>query len=290
MDRCCPNSSCLSDANGLNPTKDGFFRRASDSRLIQRFKCKICQKKFSSATFQKTYRQKKTRINKMLNDYLSSNVSQRRCAILLNVSRKTIERRFRFLGFHKKEEHFKFINTLSDIKVVQLDELQTIEHSKCKPLSVPVVVDPRTRKILCFDVASMPATGHLAKISRKKYGKRKDERQKALTRVLKKLQPILDEDVEFITDECPFYPKLIKKYFPKATHTTVKGSKSSVAGQGELKKIKYDPIFNINHTLAMLRGNINRLIRKTWCTTKNPERLLDHLYIYVNFHNKVLTA
>ena len=49
--------------------------------------------------------------------------------------------------------------------------------------------------------------------------------------------------------------------------------------QGELKKRGKDPLFYINHTLAMLRANVNRLIRKTWCTTKDPAQLIYHLAI-----------
>jgi hypothetical protein len=40
----------------------------------------------------------------------------------------------------------------------------------------------------------------------------------------------------------------------------------------------------------MLRANLNRLFRKTWCTTKNKQGLIDHLSLYVEFHNRVLTA
>ena len=66
------------------------------------------------------------------------------------------------------------------------------------------------------------------------------------------------------------------------------GEKGCVAGQGELKKVGKDPLFHINHTLAMLRANINRLFRRTWCTTKDPERLKDHLAIYTWVHNNKL--
>jgi hypothetical protein len=39
----------------------------------------------------------------------------------------------------------------------------------------------------------------------------------------------------------------------------------------------------------MLRANMNRLFRKTWCTTKTPAGLIDHLSLYVGYHNRVLT-
>jgi len=40
----------------------------------------------------------------------------------------------------------------------------------------------------------------------------------------------------------------------EATHRTVKGRRGSIAGQGELKKIGFDPLFSLNHTCAMLRA------------------------------------
>ena len=59
-------------------------------------------------------------------------------------------------------------------------------------------------------------------------------------------------------------------------------------GQGELKKIGFDPLFDLNHTAAMIRANINRLFRRTWCTTKRADRLEAHLELYVQYHNREL--
>ena len=84
----------------------------------------------------------------------------------------------------------------------------------------------------------------------------------------------------FESDEHNFYPPVVKKYFPEAKHKRYKGGRACVAGQGELKKKKYDPLFAINHTYAMFRANINRLIRRTWNTTKEIEQLQNHLDIY----------
>ena len=57
-----------------------------------------------------------------------------------------------------------------------------------------------------------------------------------------------------------------------------------------LPQTQFDPIFSLNHTCAMLRANICRLIRKTWCTTKKRERLVDHIAIYTYLHNRSLKA
>ncbi len=83
-----------------------------------------------------------------------------------------------------------------------------------------------------------------------------------------------------MSDQSPFYPNLIRKHFPQATHKTCKGSRGAVVGLGELKKVAFDPIFTLNHTCAMFRDNLKTLSRRTWATPKKKDRLLCLLNIY----------
>ena len=215
----------------------------------------------------------------------------RRAAIVLGVSRTTIARKLIYLGRLCKKEHETFLSEYDDdLNTIQCDELQTIEHTKCKPLSVAVAISPDTRKILGFEVASMPATGHLSAISRKKYGMRPDHRRQSLRRLFKQIATKISAKTTFISDEHPYYKPIINRLFPSSRYLQYKGNMATVSRQGELKKNAKDPLFQINHTLAMLRANINRLIRRTWCTTKCPHRLRDHLNIYMSVHNTLLTA
>ena len=221
---------------------------------------------------------------------LCSNVSQRRAAIILRVDKKTVERRVRFFGKIARQEFEKYWENQEKIGVFYFDDLETIEHTKCKPLSVTIAISHR-REVMGIEVSSTPAKGKLAKISRAKYGKRKDERKMGIKNLLRSVQDKSIIDPLIHSDEHPFYSPEVKKFFPHAIHLQTKGGRSSsVAGQGELKKLKFDPLFTLNHSFAMFRANVNRLIRKTWCTTKDPARLLDHLYLYANFHNQVLVA
>ena len=98
----------------------------------------------------------------------------------------------------------------------------------------------------------------------------------------------LKKNATIKSDEHKNYPEFVHKFFPHGHYQRFKGAKGSIVGQGELKKLKRDPLFMINHTCAMLRANINRLIRKTWCTTKDPGMLQKHLDIYIDFHNTIL--
>ena len=49
-----------------------------------------------------------------------------------------------------------------------------------------------------------------------------------------------------------------------------------------IKKTRYDPLFSVNHSFATIRAKVNRLNRRTWCTTKNPARLADHIDIFID--------
>jgi IS1 family transposase len=207
------------------------------------------------------------------------------------VNPKTVIRRFRYLAEQDRLHHESWLLSLkkTPLTEIQFDDLETFEHTKCKPLSVSLVVEPNSRKIIGFQVSRMPAKGHLSKIAFRKYGKRKDQRMRGWNRLLKKLKPVVNENAEWKSDDHPFYPALLRKHFPKARHTHVKGGRGAITGQGELKKLVHDPIFSLNHTCAMLRANLNRLFRKTWCTTKTVQGLVDHLSLYVRFHNTRLT-
>ena len=284
MDPRCPNPHCPHPA----PRKKGTYFRASDSKSIQRWICASCARQFSTATFQAPYRQHKRRVNPMVARLLSSGVSQRRIALLLNLARLTVARKLAFLSQEAEKRHEDGLKCLPKAKEVQFDDLITLEHTKCKPLAISLAVDAGTRRILGFEVSSIPASGPLAAFARKKYGPRKNGRPRALQRLFATIKTALDPKVTFRSDEDPLYPSLLRRQYPEAAHVRHRGGRGCVSGQGELKKLKYDPLFSLNHTCAMLRANINRLFRRTWCTTKKAERLRQHLAVYVEFHNTVL--
>lgn len=286
MNKNCPNFQCAFPETII---LDGKFRRKEDSKIIQRYRCKSCGVRFSQATFTDTYRQKKRRINLKAMEFFSSNMSIRRAALLLRVDKKTIARRVPFLAERCRRKNQRRLEKLKGrIHNIQLDDLITKENSKLKPLSVTIVVDEKHRTILGAEVSRIPAFGHLSKIALIKYGHRSDEHLEGLQRLFQKISPIVSQEVVIKSDEHQRYPGIISKFLPRAKHLAFKSERGCVAGQGELKKVVFDPLFTVNHTCAVLRANVNRLIRKTWCTTKDPERLKDHLDIFICFYNERL--
>jgi transposase-like protein len=283
----CPNKQCDSHA----VAKDGSFFRKSDSRKIQRFKCPKCKTRFSAATNTPEFGQNKRRLNEEIRKLLSSTVGVNQMAYNLGTTSKTISRKLVFLGEQCRIRNQKLLSKRPKISNVQFDELITIEHTKLKPLAVAMAVEEETRLILGVQVSKTPATGKISQLSIKKYGPRKCEKKQGLKRLFEEIKPHLADKVNFSSDEYSTYPGILKA-FSKRNHrkndTQIRhlGREACDRGQGELKKGYKDPLFSINHSFAMLRARVNRLIRRSWNTTKKVENLLHHLNIYIHFHNQ----
>jgi hypothetical protein len=207
---------------------------------------------------------------------------------VLKTNRKTVVRKFLFLGA-QSQAYLKHIRALfPQSQSIQFDDLETFEHSKLKPLSVIMAVESKTRRILGFKVARMPAKGLLVKRALKKYGYRRDERRRARQDLFRELSEFVAPGAEIKSDENPHYTNDVKSFFPDCVHIRYPGQRGCVVGQGELKAVGFDPLFSLNHTFAMYRAHINRLFRRTWNTTKKPDRLELHIALYSLYHNVVL--
>lgn len=280
---------CPTCPNGGSLIRFGRFYRKSDKKWRKRWRCQICKRTISRASFEPEFQQKKRQINKTLRFLLCSGMSQRRLSLGLGVHRITIARKLKFLAIQARisQTQYRLGFLHSPLNRIQFDEMETHEHSKMKPLSIAIAVCESSRKILAFQVATMPARGVLAKKAVKKYGARSDDRPRALQRLFRQLAEVASDTAVLKSDQNPRYPPWFAGI--NWRHETIKGSRGAITGQGELKKVGFDPLFSLNHTAAMLRANISRLFRKTWNTTKKADALADHLWIYTDFHNKVLT-
>ncbi len=266
-------------------SKNGSYVRPSDGCRLRRFRCRDCRKTFSETHFSIHYRLRKRRLNQAVFRFLSSGVSQRRCAFLVGVMPRAIARRVDRFGRCSAHNLDVYRKNRTKTKTILIDEMESFEHTKCKPLTIPIAVEDKTRKILSLAVGKIAAKGHLAQISRRKYGPRLCERKKVLERVFSELKDCADKEVLFKSDESQHYPAPIQEHFPKSRHQRYKGRAPARIGQGELKKGGRDPLFYLNHTYAMFRDNLKTLARRTWCTCKRVDRLESLMFIYANFHN-----
>ncbi|MFW7377513.1 MAG: hypothetical protein ACOH5I_01740 [Oligoflexus sp.] len=268
--------------------KIGFYQRKSDGKKLQRFRCTSCRKSVTEKYWSIDYRLRKRYLNQRLFRMLCRGLSQRACAYLLGIHHDTVARRIPLFGRCAALSLEGYRKTRPKVHTWLIDEMESFEHTKCKPLTMPIAVEEKTRKILSLRVGRIAAKGHLAKISRKKYGPRPCERAACLKAVMQELSACSLKSVCIKSDESQHYPQPIKSFFPQARHQSYKGRRACVVGQGELKRGGFDPLFSLNHTYAMIRDNLKRLSRRTWATTKRPDRLQDLLFLYAYFHNERL--
>ena len=192
----------------------------------------------------------------------------------------------KFLWLGKQAKEYKDKLKLEATLTIFIDEMETIEHTKCKPVSILMIVNAKM-EILEAKAAIMPAKGRLANFSVKKYGKRIDDRNFVLRETLEDIKNKLPSPPIFIlSDAKPSYATCIREYFPEARHDVhCRAQKEKDRHRDRLHefegKRRYDPMFKLNQRCAKLRSDIKRLVRRSWCTTKKIENLQLHLDLYI---------
>lgn len=284
----CPHCHLQRDPQSVSRTIRFWarYRRTSDGQTLFRYRCFRCGKTFSAATTSELSGQKKRQLNKSVVDLLVSGMSQREAARILRINPKTVIRKFREAGKTAARELHAWNLQFPRAENVQFDDMETFEHTKLKPVSITLMVEEGSRRILGLKCAQMPAKGPLARLAKKKYGPRPDHRPTARHELFSKVKDLVHPFATIRSDSNPHYPPAVKRHFPDSRYVTVLGGRSAVVGQGELKKLKFDPIFSLNHTCAMIRDHLKRLARRSWCTTKKIAELEMNLALYALKHNQ----
>lgn len=256
---------------------------------MHRYQCRLCGKHFSSRTGQAAYGQHRPDLNDTIFQLYASGMTQRRMAILLKTTRKTIARKILFIATLARQAH-REARSLGTKKVssVQFDEMETFEHTKLKPVTVALAVRSEDGEILATEVAPLAYKGPLAAVAFKKYGPREDESPKAIASVLASLKDCRASELYLTTDCSPRYPKAISTHLSPCQHFPTQRENRERSSD---RKNLNDPLFTLNYTCAKLRNDLSRLSRKTWVTTKRLWALQAHLDLYTAWNNKyVLVA
>lgn len=84
---------------------------------------------------------------------MCSKVSMRRIAHVLNIIRKTVERKTVYLAKKAKRRQREILMSLeSSVQHLQFDDQITSEHTKMKPVTISIAVDADRRLVLGAEV------------------------------------------------------------------------------------------------------------------------------------------
>lgn len=278
----CANPSCIfHQQSGGTFHKKGFFKIRRLHQSIRRFQCVSCKRTFSSRSFKADYRHKKMDLNFPLADLLIKGNTLRDCAHFLGLTYRNTYKKFLWIT---KQAQLQKTALRYEVTTLQFDEMETIHHTKCKPLSICVMVNDRY-EVLSAEVAEMPSKGRLASFSKNRYGSRKDEREVVMERSFQDLKNKLHVSPILVrSDAKSSYKKFVEKYFPEAdyeVHSREQKARLQERLHEKKHKKKFDPLFALNQRCAKLRSQIKRLTRRSWCTTKKKENLQGHLDLYI---------
>ena len=292
--RACPHADCPSIVTGHHRwCFKGSFTRDCDGRTVQRFLCLECRRTFSTQTFRLDYRLKKPQLNHTLFAPFVSKVTHRQAARVEGCSRKTVAHRLKLLGDHCREFHFSRLDRSRGERgiagVFQLDELETFEHSRrLAPVTMPVLIERSSYFVVDVKAAPLPCRGGLSEEDKKRKaarekvgGVRRSGSKKAVTECFQRLAEFHDPSraVEVQTDQKSTYGPILRRTFG----TRLAHKRYSSRDRRDYK----NPLFPINHTLAMMRDGISRLVRRTWAASKLRDRLERHAWIWIAWRNYV---
>lgn len=286
----CPYRSC--SFHRRDPPLP-FFWRAGHYRThrpdrsprppIPRFRCRSCYRYFSSRTFSVDFRFRHPELTPWALEQLVSSVSLRQASRLGRLSRAALERRLVRYGLHCR----RLLRWASRTHLRRrlpgpffLDEAESFEGSRLRaPLTVPMAIEGESRYTVAFAVGTLRP-----RIPRKdprwRPSARLDRSRVVVGRCLAEIAAVAVPGAEVLTDQKPGYRAWLRSADPKARLRHEPCS-------GKLPRGKENPLFPINHLLAMARDGLSRLRRRTWCASKRRARLWLHLSLYVAWKNFV---
>jgi transposase-like protein len=292
--QCCPRAACPSwFTQRFRWRRKGYFRRRCDGRLVQRFVCLECRRFFSIQTFRLDYRLHKPHLHLTLFRDFVSKMTMRQSARTLGCTRRTVAHRLRLLGKHCRAFHaarLEHARSRGGMRgVFQLDELESFEHSRrLQPITVPMLIERSSYFVVHAESAPLAARGRLSPALRakkdereRKLGKRRSRSVLAVRRTFEMLARVhaANACVELQTDR--------KKSYVGAARRTLGPLVRHRRYSSKARRDYRNPLFPINHTFAMLRDGISRLVRRSWAASKLRERLELHMWIWIVYRNYV---
>jgi len=291
----CPAPACPSHTSvPFEYQRKGCFDRKVDLRIVQRFRCKVCRKGFSSQTFRVDYRLHKPWLPLAVFQALVSKTTLRQTSRNLGSKLDTIAHHLRLIATHSIEIHQRFLERHAgsggwNVGAFQLDELETFERDRrLFPITVPVLIHRDTRYVVHADTGTLPARGRLSVVDRCRknayealFGKRLNQSKAAVTRCFSVLSRCLapSASIHVQTDEKSAYPVILRQVFGAGYQHQWVNSRA--------KRNRGNLLFPINNVSAQARDNLSRLVRRNWGHSKMESRLKLHLAVWMLYRNYV---
>jgi len=290
----CPNEACHAHRGrpGWSYKKAGFFRRSSDGKKIQRFRCLECGRFFSSVTFSTTYWLRLRHLLVPINQMAVSGAGLRQIARTLGVSHSTVMRHIGRAARHSLLLHSNFLAANPLKEAVAVDGIESYEYSQYFPCHYHLASGPDSWLLYGFLDSPLRRKGRMTPAQKKKraqlekrYGRpdpKAVERDMGL--LVEEMLDRLSENrrLQLRSDEHPAYTRAIAGIVGRRGDVIDWGRTSSRAA-----RTTANPLFVINATDMFLRHSQANHRRETIAASKRRQMGLERLAVFMVWRNLV---
>jgi len=221
---------------------------------------------------------------------IASGTGIRQSARHLGLTLRNTQLKLRKISRHLRRLNLNVRGKLPADAGFHLDELETYEGQRnTRPLSVPVLIESRSRYIVWAESATIRPRGKMTPKrvkavleSQKRHGIRRDRSRRAVHRTLQRGAQLVTREMRLLlrTDEKSSYPGLARRAFRDARlrHECT---------NSKLLRATWNPLFPINHEEAVMRDLMGRLRRQSWLGSKMRRYLDLGLQVHMAYRNLV---
>jgi len=221
----CPWAACrdhrLENPGGFRFHRHGFFQRASDGRLVPRFRCLACRRTFSQQSFAFSYYLKRASLAEPIAAGLLAGSAHRQLGRSLACAASTVTRLSARLGRHALLFSAHALDQLPTLnEPVVYDDFETFVYCQDLPVGLGTAVGHRSWYVYNIEQALHRRGGRLSPTQRQRQKERLDRAgmpipggyEKAFSRTLRLLLSRIarGQRLQVITDGKPAYARVLK--------------------------------------------------------------------------------
>lgn len=285
----CPNRSCVRHTAPVPGAfhRHGHFGTRCRRRPEQRFRCTACGHTCSRQSFRHDRGDRRPEINVEVFKLLTSGVGLRQTGRYLHVSLRTVQGKLRRMAMTCQALHRHLCRRLPGGRAFQLDEEETYEGASIRTVTLPVCIERDSRLLITTGTGRIRRLAPLGSARRERQdreeatlGPRPDESRTVVEQALHRLRRVVPTGPVLLeTDEKSSYAVIARSLFGDRLRHEQTSSR--------LERTTRNPLFPINHTLAMSRDNNGRLRRRSWLVSKCRHWLQRQLHVFVVYRNYV---
>ncbi len=293
----CPNFNCRHYIPGSDwhPSRDGSFRRPSDGRRFQRFRCPLCHRRFSTRTFSPDYWLKRRGLLLSISQLSSEGPGLRQIARILGISHATVMRHIARAGRHCFLIHREMIAHRPIPEPLVIDGFESFEFSQFFPFHFNLAVAARSWLILHFTDSPLRRKGTMTpeqKLRRQHLEARlgRPDPKAVENGVFDLLLPLWKDRAYPTTshpllhsDDHPAYRRALGRLakmpgFPEVRHQITLST---------VRRTSRNPLFPVNLTDLLLRHAQANHRRETIAFSKRRQAAIERLAVFTVWRNTI---